>query len=88
MAMDFSSAHFDSSKIPIALNPNGDPPNFVDPPCLAHTISAVGIPLIISSSLCVLIRLATNSKHTGKLGLDDCKSIRLFSPFNNWLKII
>lgn len=76
--MDSLPPNIDPSRIPIALNPNGDPPNFVDPPSLAHFISAVGMTLIVISALFVIVRLATNLKHTGKLGLDDCKWIQPF----------
>lgn len=80
--------NIDLSKIPLELNPNGDPPNFVDPPSLAHVISAVGITLIVISSLCVVVRLATNFRYTGKLGLDDCKQIFALLSFSNWHGII
>lgn len=71
----------DLSKIPIKSNPNGDPPNFIDPHSLAHAISAVGITLIVISSIFVFVRLATNFRYTGKLGLDDCKWVLIFSSF-------
>lgn len=62
----------DLSTIPLAPNPNGSPPNFVDPPSLANTILGVAIPLMVISTILVGIRLATNFKNTRKLGLDDC----------------
>lgn len=80
-------SYTDLSKIPIAFNPNGDPPNFTDPPSLAHIVSAVGITLIVISSLVVVVRLATNFQHTGKLELDDCKWVLDLISFANWLEI-
>ena len=58
--------------IPFAPNPNGDPPNFIDPPSLAPVVLVVGVILIIISGILVTLRLGTNFKNTGKLGLDDC----------------
>lgn len=62
----------DPSKIPLAPNPSGGPSNFVDPPTLDSAIISLGAVLISTSMLCLTIRLITNYKHTGKLGLDDC----------------
>ncbi|EZF28575.1 hypothetical protein H101_07745 [Trichophyton interdigitale H6] len=61
----------DPSKIPLAPNPSGGPSNFVDPPTLDSAIISLGAVLISTSMLCLTIRLITNYKHTGKLGLDD-----------------
>ena len=44
--------NFDPTTIPIAPNPAGGPPNFVNPPSLAHTILAVGLTLIVISGIC------------------------------------
>lgn len=60
------------STIPLAPNPNGGPPNFEDPPSLDSAVLGVGVTLIIISSLLVTLRLTTNFKNTGRLGLDDC----------------
>lgn len=73
----------DISKVPLAPNPNGDPPNFVNPPTKAAVAIAVGLPLAIISVCFVSLRLITNIKIARKLGLDDCtwKFQRLrFSP--------
>ncbi|KAH7383206.1 hypothetical protein BKA66DRAFT_570245 [Pyrenochaeta sp. MPI-SDFR-AT-0127] len=63
----------DPSKIPLAPNPNGNPPNFVDPPTLEHTIHSFGIALMIISVVLLLLRLYANLKHTGRFRLDDGK---------------
>ena len=65
----------DLSTVPLAPNPNGDLPNFVDPPSQASIITGVAIPFVIISTILVGIRLATNFKNAQKLGLDDCKWI-------------
>lgn len=69
--MDSLPPGIDFSKVPLALNPNGNPPNFVDPPSLDAVVLAVGITLIALSSCMLILRLFANFKHTGKLGLDD-----------------
>lgn len=63
----------DLSKVPLAPNPNGDAPNFVDPPSQAATVLAVGLPLAIISTHVVALRLATNYRSTRILGVDDCE---------------
>ena len=63
----------DLSKIPLAQNPNGSPPNFVNSPSQSSTDFAVGLPFAVLCTFFVLLRLATNFRHTGKLGLDDCE---------------
>ncbi|CAG8981794.1 hypothetical protein HYALB_00004737 [Hymenoscyphus albidus] len=61
----------DLSKIPLALNPNGDPPNFNNPPSLEPAVLGVGISLMVISFSFLALRLFTNLKLVGKLGLDD-----------------
>lgn len=68
----------DPSKTPFARNPNGDPPNFLDPPTLAPAIFIVGLTLTIISGSLVILRLVTNFKTVGKWGLDDCISIPIY----------
>jgi len=63
----------DPNKTPLALNPSGALPNFIDPPTLAPTTLATGIVFIILSTVCVVVRVYTNLKHMRKLGIDDCK---------------
>lgn len=70
--MDSLPSGIDPSTIPIASNPNGDPPNFIDSPSLAPAVLGVGIALIIISGIFVMLRLITNLNNTGKLALDDC----------------
>lgn len=72
------SPNVDTSKIPFARNPNGDPPNFLDPPSLAPAIFIVGLTLTIISGPLIILRLATNLKTVGKWGLDDCISIPIY----------
>lgn len=62
----------DLSSIPLTHNPNGDPPNFVNPPTQAAIALAVGLPLAIISACFVSVRLITNFKIVHKLGPDDC----------------
>ncbi|KAL8736079.1 MAG: hypothetical protein Q9181_002577 [Wetmoreana brouardii] len=62
----------DLSSIALALNPNGDPPNFADSPSLLPAVTGVGVTMIITSGILVILRLFTNIKHTGKMALDDC----------------
>lgn len=70
----------DLSKIPLALNPTGEPPNFVDPPSQGATAFAVGLTLATISLFFVMLRLATNLRVVRKLALDDCtrQSLRQF----------
>lgn len=62
----------DLSQIPLAPNPNGDPPNFDGGPDLQSTILATGVVFIVISSAFVIIRLWTSLQKTRKLHLDDC----------------
>ncbi|KAL8696317.1 MAG: hypothetical protein Q9201_007722 [Fulgogasparrea decipioides] len=59
------------SSIPLALNPNGGPPNFFDSPSLLPAVTGVGLTMIMTSGIFVIVRLFTNIKHTSKMGLDD-----------------
>ena len=59
--------------IPIAPNPNGDPPNFDGGPTLQPTILATGIAFMTISLFVLLLRLYTNYKVTRKLNPDDCR---------------
>lgn len=62
----------DLSKIPIAPNPNGGPPNFADPPSLESTVLSLGLALICISMACLTLRLLSNYQRTSKFHLDDC----------------
>ena len=62
----------DLSKIPLAANPNGDPPNFVDPPSQGATVLAVGLVFAVMSFSFVMLRIYTNLRIVRKLKMDDC----------------
>lgn len=66
----------DLSKVPLAANPSGAPPNFTNPPSLGDAVEGVGISLIAISGVFILFRLYTNSKPPRSLGVDDGKSWR------------
>lgn len=61
----------DLSKIPLAPNPDGAPPNFIDPPSLEPAFLGVGISLMTISAILLAIRIIANYKHVGKLWFDD-----------------
>ena len=76
LAIHFTmSMSFDPNTTPLAMNPNGDPPNFVNPETQAPTVLATGLLLIIISTICVVARCHSSWKGTGKLNLDDCKNV-------------
>lgn len=62
----------DLSKIPLMLNPAGDPPDFANGPLLENDILGSGIALLVTAGLTLALRLATNLK-VAKIGFDDCK---------------
>lgn len=64
----------DLSNTPLFPNPNGDPPNFVDPPSLTPAILGSGISLIVITTSLVILRLATNVHIAHRLYLDDSKT--------------
>ena len=70
--MDAIPPDSDLSTIPLEPNPNGDPPNFVNPPSQAGIAVGLWIFLLIISTFVVAVRLATNLRSARKLGLDDC----------------
>ena len=63
----------DLSKIPSGVNPNGDPPNFTNPPNQENLVLAVGLPLVIISVVCVALRVTANLSIARKLLVDDCE---------------
>jgi hypothetical protein len=67
-------AQMDPATVPLAVNPSGAPPNFVDPPSLAGTVFAVGLAFSLISAFFVSLRLYTNWKNARQLGLADCRS--------------
>ena len=62
----------DLSNIPLAANPNGDPPKFVDPPSQGATVLAVGLAFAVMSFSFVMLRIYTNLRVVRKLKMDDC----------------
>ncbi|KAH6641949.1 hypothetical protein C7974DRAFT_301211 [Boeremia exigua] len=69
--MDAIPPGTDLSRVPLMPNPNGDPPNFVNPPSLYSAGLGVGVTLMIMSGIMLVFRLAMNIKLSKKLCLDD-----------------
>ncbi|MCJ1325777.1 hypothetical protein MMC10_002440, partial [Thelotrema lepadinum] len=69
--MESPTLGIDWSSIPVGPNPDGSPPNFIDPPSLAPAVFVVGLVLTIVSVTVVSLRLFTNWRYTGKWDLDD-----------------
>jgi hypothetical protein len=65
----------DPTNPPLALNPNGDGPNFDDPPSLAATTYGVVSLFIVLSASIVTMRLVANFRLLKKFMPDDCESI-------------
>ena len=61
-----------ASKTPIAVNPNGDPPNFGGGPTLQPAVLATGVIFIPISVIVVIIRLVMSIRTSKKLYYDDC----------------
>ncbi|KAI0854207.1 hypothetical protein F5Y00DRAFT_267438 [Daldinia vernicosa] len=61
----------DPSSIPLAGNPNGDPPNFEGGATLQWVVLATGFVFIPISTILIIIRLGMSLKHSRKLHLDD-----------------
>ncbi|KAI3390483.1 hypothetical protein diail_9511, partial [Diaporthe ilicicola] len=59
------------SEIPLGVNPNGDPPDFVNGASLQPAVLASGIVLIAISIIFVLVRSGTSLYNSRKLFLDD-----------------
>ena len=61
--------------MPLVPNPDGSPPNYIDPPSLAPAMTGVGVSLTVVTALLVVIRICTNAKSArvrrGRLGVDD-----------------
>ncbi|TGO13199.1 hypothetical protein BTUL_0074g00050 [Botrytis tulipae] len=75
----------DSSKTHLSVNPNGAPPNFINPPTQAPTVLGTGIFLIIISILCVYTRVHTSLKQRRRLHLDDyCSIFGLIGGIGYW----
>lgn len=63
----------DLSQIPFVANPDGSPPNFVDPPSLKAVTYAVTIILMVISFLLVLFRVRIHLAGHSKFAFDDCE---------------
>ncbi|KAI1754032.1 hypothetical protein F4782DRAFT_494801 [Xylaria castorea] len=61
----------DLSQIPLLPNPDGSPPNFIDPPSLEGVTIAVSTILLAASTILVPLRLRTNHKIYGRFAFDD-----------------
>lgn len=77
----------DLSTIPLAPNPNGDPPDFTGGPSLFPTVVVTGLTFIVLSFPFVVVRIHTGIKKSGRLFADDCRTTH--SPLsvlnNTWL---
>ncbi|KAF2114937.1 hypothetical protein BDV96DRAFT_646803 [Lophiotrema nucula] len=69
--MDIIPPGTDLSKVPLGVNPNGDPPNFVDPPSLTVGVQSVGITLAVTTLIFLVLRLRNYTKLNHGLVLDD-----------------
>lgn len=61
----------DLSQIPLASNPNGTPPNFINPPSLITAVRSVGITLNVISLILVLLRVVIYHRVKRPFGMDD-----------------
>ncbi|MCJ1324193.1 hypothetical protein MMC10_000855 [Thelotrema lepadinum] len=57
--------------MPLVPNPDGSPPNYIDPPTLAPAVTGVGVSLTIATTLLVVMRISTNARTAKGLGIDD-----------------
>ncbi|KAF2034875.1 hypothetical protein EK21DRAFT_55295 [Setomelanomma holmii] len=69
----------DLTKIPLAVNPSGAPPNFENPPTLSDSAYGTSISLILVGGICLAFRLGTNLKLSKSLRLDDYLCIFAFT---------
>ncbi|KAK7943818.1 plasma membrane protein Pth11 [Apiospora aurea] len=61
----------DLSTIPLQENPDGSPPNYVDPPSLEATVQAVGITFGLIALALIVVRLLACRRAPRSLALDD-----------------
>jgi len=59
------------SSIPLAVNPDGSPPNFTDPISLAPTVMAVGVTFASIATIFVMVKLVANIASKRGLWIDD-----------------
>lgn len=60
----------DLNLVPMAVNPSGALPNFIDPPSLASTVAGVGVTFAILASIAVLAKTASDLKSPRGFWLD------------------
>jgi len=65
----------DLTKIPMAANPNGDPPNFEHGPSLAGAVRGVGATMAAVTLILLVIRLRVYIKANRGLVWDDGKLV-------------
>ncbi|KAH6644886.1 hypothetical protein C7974DRAFT_408532 [Boeremia exigua] len=65
------TAPLDLTKVPLAANPSGAPPNFDNPSTLVDEAWVTGVVLVVLGRLCLAFRLGTNLKLSKKFCLDD-----------------
>ncbi|KAL8950865.1 MAG: hypothetical protein Q9222_003119 [Ikaeria aurantiellina] len=65
----------DLSKVPLAPNPNGSPPNFLQPASQEATVISAGLPFAVVGALFVTIRLIASHTSARKVSLDDYLSV-------------
>ncbi|GAB1318481.1 Rhodopsin domain-containing protein [Madurella fahalii] len=70
--MDSLPPGVDLSTIPLAPNPNGDPPNFAGGPSLEPATLATGVAFTSISALFVMLRLYTVIQKSRRVYWDDC----------------
>jgi hypothetical protein len=63
----------DLSKIPLRPNPDGSPPNFINPPSLASTTYGLVSLLVVLSGAVLSLRILSALKQYGRCRIDDCK---------------
>jgi hypothetical protein len=61
----------DLSKVPLGVNPNGSPPNFIDPPNLIASVQGVGVSLAAVAFVLLAIRLRVYVRLNRGLVIDD-----------------
>lgn len=62
----------DLSQVPLAANPSGAPPNFIDPPSFAHLIYGLVDTLMAITILFVALRIMSTFNKKNSLKADDC----------------
>jgi hypothetical protein len=71
--MGYLYRNIDLSTIPLAVNPDGSPPNFSDGLSLAPVNLSIGAIITAMSAIAVTVRLYASCNFFGRLSLDDCE---------------